>query len=238
MTPRIRMYRQGLGDCFLLSLPGPQRDLFHMLIDCGVHSGTPDEKAVMNRLARDIEAATGGRLDVVVVTHDHWDSVSGFVQARSVFDRIKIGEVWMAWTEDPSDTVADSLRQSRSLAVRGLRVMAGRLDALDGASTSAAADRLRIPLGFFGLAAGAGPRAAVDYLKEHPSQPRVRYLRPGGAAVRVPDAGAIRVYRERLGSARRRVHASGGAVRRRRRPSRRRRRNGRVVSGVRRALPP
>ena len=34
----LRMYRQGLGDCFLLAFPGKGSEPVHMLIDCGVHS--------------------------------------------------------------------------------------------------------------------------------------------------------------------------------------------------------
>ena len=36
---RIRMYRQGLGDCFLLTFYGDGGP-HHILIDCGVLSGT------------------------------------------------------------------------------------------------------------------------------------------------------------------------------------------------------
>jgi hypothetical protein len=42
----VRMYRTGLGDCFLLALPRAQADAggradFYMLIDCGVYFRTP-----------------------------------------------------------------------------------------------------------------------------------------------------------------------------------------------------
>ena len=39
---RVRMYRQGLGDCLLVSLLREEGRPFHMLIDCGVVLGTPD----------------------------------------------------------------------------------------------------------------------------------------------------------------------------------------------------
>ena len=39
---RIRMYRVGFGDCFLLSIPTSQNQStdrqLHILVDCGVHS--------------------------------------------------------------------------------------------------------------------------------------------------------------------------------------------------------
>jgi len=87
-TPRVRMYRPGFGDCFLVSLPGSSSTPWHLLLDCGVHVGTPNEVDLMKRVARDLAATTGGRLDVVVASHDHWDHLSGFLQARSVFDQI------------------------------------------------------------------------------------------------------------------------------------------------------
>ena len=33
----IRMYRLGVGDCFLVSFPRAGQDDFRILIDCGVH---------------------------------------------------------------------------------------------------------------------------------------------------------------------------------------------------------
>jgi hypothetical protein len=33
---RIRMYRQGLGDCFLVSFTNTAGEQHHMMIDCGV----------------------------------------------------------------------------------------------------------------------------------------------------------------------------------------------------------
>ena len=72
----------------------------HMLIDCGVLKGTEDGKARMQAIVRDIAQTTAGRLDVLVVTHEHWDHVSGFVQAEDEFKQLSIGEVWLAWTEN------------------------------------------------------------------------------------------------------------------------------------------
>ena len=48
----VRMYRQGLGDCFLLAFPtaGGGRP-YYLLIDCGVLQGTPDATATMKEVA-------------------------------------------------------------------------------------------------------------------------------------------------------------------------------------------
>ena len=190
------MYRQGLGDCFLVSLPGSTGVPFHLLIDCGVHSGTPGEVDMMQRVAREIAATAGGRLDVVVASHDHWDHVSGFVQARSVFDRVEIGEVWLSWAEDPADLEAQALRRKRDRDLRGLRVLANRLShpGRRARARKQANVRLRAPLSFFGPESGAGSREAIDYLKDHPSRPRVRYLRPGGPAVALSGSSGSIAY--------------------------------------------
>ncbi len=104
------MYRQGFGDCFLLTFPRlGQR--FHMLINCGVLMGTPNAQQTMRDVVRDIAAETGGRLDVLVVTHPAWDNVSGFSQARELFDQMKIEELWLGWPENPTDSRARFLRR-------------------------------------------------------------------------------------------------------------------------------
>ena len=92
---RIRMYRPGLGECFLLTFPRLGVP-FHMLIDCGVVPG-PNRLRMMKAIAADIHKTTGGRLDVVVITHRHWDHISGFFQAREVFEKMSVEQVWLGW---------------------------------------------------------------------------------------------------------------------------------------------
>src|SRR3954454_11667225 len=67
---RVRMYRQGLGACFLstFDVAGDER---HMLIDFGtlVTSAKPPVK--MPDVIADIAKATGKRLEILVATHAH-----------------------------------------------------------------------------------------------------------------------------------------------------------------------
>ena len=109
---RVRMYRHGFGECFLLTFPRLGMP-FHMLINCGVLMGTQHAAELMKSVAKDILAVTGGRLDVLVITNRHWEKVSGFVQAREIFERIDVGQVWLSWTEDPKDRDARRLEQNR-----------------------------------------------------------------------------------------------------------------------------
>ena len=69
-TIRIRMYRVGFGDCFLVSLPLTGDAGFrHILVDCGVHGkgniGTMDE------VVDNIGTVTDKKLAVVIATHAH-----------------------------------------------------------------------------------------------------------------------------------------------------------------------
>lgn len=206
-SARVRMYRQGLGDCLLVTLPGEAGGSFHMLVDCGLHMGAPNEAEVMERVARDIAATTGGRLDLVVVSHDHWSQVSGFHLARRVFDDIAIGEVWLSWIEDPTDSGAARIVAGRDRDLRGLRTLANRLvrssSVADERSSAGDDERkrkakaamlagLNIPLAFFGPEDGAVGRRAIEYLKDHPSGPRVRYPRVGGSALGLPGSAGAR----------------------------------------------
>src|SRR5260221_14618269 len=89
----VRMYRQGLGDCFLITMPAASGKPFYMLIDCGVVLGTPDPTTPMKRVVNDITQVTKGEIDLLVATHEHWDHVSGFVQVQDLFDKLKVKDV-------------------------------------------------------------------------------------------------------------------------------------------------
>src|SRR5678816_903627 len=74
---RVRMYRQGLGDCFLLSFRNGGHADTHVMIDCGVVLGTKTPAAPMKQVAKNLNQDTGGKIDVLVITHEHWDHLSG-----------------------------------------------------------------------------------------------------------------------------------------------------------------
>ena len=57
-------------------------------------------------------------LDLLVITHEHWDHISGFddSQARDIFSEIDVRQIWMAWTEDPKDATAIGLQKGLGAA--------------------------------------------------------------------------------------------------------------------------
>jgi hypothetical protein len=197
----VRMYRQGLGDCFLLAFPPTggktrgKRPCF-MLIDCGVLLGTPGGDDRVREVAAHILESTGGRIDVLVATHEHWDHLSGFEQARDLFDKLKIGEVWVAWTEDPEDPVSRSLRRERAAALRALTATVSHLRASGDGDAIQKADGLDSVLGFFGVLGAdgrpSGIERAMDYVVARGKPPR--YRTPGEGPLRIPGVAGARVY--------------------------------------------
>jgi hypothetical protein len=182
---RIRMYRLGIGDCFLLTLPGTAGSPFHLLIDCGTHNSErtgPENNRDPWRTeaaAADIAAVTGGRLAAVVGTHEHWDHLSGFLQGKAAFEKCEASAIWCSWAEDiANEPVARELVGLRNAAHDALWKSRTRLDLLgpeDAAEAAALRDRLSALFGFFGESPGVGKRArdAADALRAlHPSRDR------------------------------------------------------------------
>lgn len=142
----VRMYRAlgvpngkysgFLGDCFLIRVLNGDEPQAHILIDFGILMGSALADVRMRQIATDIVKTTGGTvnaegkvkrkglLDLLVITHEHWDHISGFSQAQDIiFDGLTINKLWMAWTEDDSDAFANQLRQDldkRSVAIAAL----------------------------------------------------------------------------------------------------------------------
>ena len=116
----VRMYRQGLGDCFLLAFATENpADPRYVLIDCGVHMRQTEGRKRLLQVMENLTAATGNHLHVVVPTHEHADHLVGFVQKGSPFlkpDPVSIDNLWLAWTEKIGDPQADRLRAKRGSA--------------------------------------------------------------------------------------------------------------------------
>lgn len=116
------MYNVGFGDCFLLTLPSGRRKRT-ILIDCGTHpssTGSRTARDAATQIVRDISVdGRRPRIDVVIATHRHRDHVSGF-DARELWDRVEVGEIWLPWTEDPRDAVATRLRERMSRSALAL----------------------------------------------------------------------------------------------------------------------
>ncbi len=110
---RVRMYRIGFGDFFLLTVP-TKKGPAHILIDCGVHKG--DIKS-MSACVDDLAKETKKKLALVIATHYHSDHLSGFASNFDKFAEFEVGMVWLSNRLDPSlEEVMKFKAQIRSLA--------------------------------------------------------------------------------------------------------------------------
>lgn len=215
----VRAYRQGLGDCFLLAFATRGARPAYVLIDCGVHGAQKNGRANLRAILEDIIATTGGKLDALVVTHEHTDHLSAFVteadriapynEKKKDDKRLRIQRLWLGWTEDPSDPLAQSLDKARRTAERALAAVLGRIEqqvadrrlgAMEGGELRG---MIESALSFTALDGDASSLAAagtkqkdsakaLDMLRERAGS--VAYMRPGQPPLRIPGTAAARAY--------------------------------------------
>jgi hypothetical protein len=176
-TVAIRMYGQGLGDCFLLAFPRTEgadaNDRpYYVVVDSGVIHGTPDGSARMNDVAASINVATGGLIDLLVITHEHWDHLSGFNYAETFWRSMKIQAVWMAWTEGGNpqyESVRADLRKIKERQAKALNLAAQRAVGLGmgadfGALVGLSGFQGEFDAESLGVAGGMGAKGTGDAL--------------------------------------------------------------------------
>ena len=150
---------------------------WRMLIDCGVILRTRNDDRLKEVIADLV--AERAELDVLAMTHEHYDHVAAFAAVPDLFcaddaqrqpDQLQIGEVWFAWTEDPGDPLGSKLRKTRAEQINKLAAMVAGLRAGNAAGpASPAAEGVATLLGeFFGIedfavaaSAATGPAMAA-----------------------------------------------------------------------------
>jgi hypothetical protein len=182
----VRVYRQGLGDCILVRVKRTSGVDFKLLIDCGVVLGTPNAGEIMTRVVNNLVKDVDQKVDAIAITHEHWDHLSGFTQAKDSFKKLKTDEVWVAWTEDTNDDLANTLRNELGKASQALNASASALRATgDGETVQMLADIALMPLG--AAASNASTSAALDSVK---SMGKVRMFRPTDKPIEIDGANA------------------------------------------------
>lgn len=195
---KVRMYRQGLGDCFLLAFPSKTSEPFYVLIDCGVLVGQVPGRPTVQEVAQHISSSTANRLDVVIATHQHWDHLSGFVDAKDIFKKVQIGEVWLAWTENPSDTLAARLAKKKQNAQIALEKAVVHVTNSSGqsmtASDSAWTAALQNVCAFLGTDRQyRTTEAALASLREL-ANGKIRYCAPTDQSIPLPGLDEPKIY--------------------------------------------
>ena len=187
---------QGIGDCHLLKFPKDGGGDFWMLIDCGIHSSITGGTDKIKEIVKNIRSLTA-RLDLVVLTHEHWDHNSGFLAAKQEFQSIDVGELWMGWTEDPHDPQARQLDKFKGAALTALQEANGRLDRVNGLGPHLSAIKNGLE-GVLGSNFGAKRGKKFDrraMLRSSLQKAVVKYLEPKTPPISVPElAKSVRIY--------------------------------------------
>jgi len=196
---RVRMYRQGLGDCFLITFPQDGKP-FHVLIDCGVLVGTADtmKKVVahVRDTIRDGKTTGKARIDVLVGTHEHEDHLSGFNQARDLFNEdFEIGSVWLGWTENLTKAEVKKIKQAKKKVAMMLRAAVGSPLAAASDAPFGGVDSL-LAFGDDHDPSGSGTIAdALEYLKLRGKDAGdLRYLEPGTGPIEMTGLEGVHAF--------------------------------------------
>jgi len=194
---RIRMYNTGFGDCFLLAFPAGQGGVFYMLIDCGVHHRFEDGDLQIQKVARDIAAATGSHLDLVVITHEHTDHTWGFKHAQEIFNQIEIDNLWLAWTEDPDDKLAQLLKQLYGQQMAGLTAAIQKLNQADKAFALELQSLFEFEPAAVVQPLSGGRLDEMEFLRQKSLKKLIRskdYRQPGEAPLSLPGVMGVKVF--------------------------------------------
>jgi beta-lactamase superfamily II metal-dependent hydrolase len=164
---RIRMYRVGFGDFFLLSVPAGGEH-HHIVIDCGVTRGKTGKGDIgtIKDAAADMLRETQGKLALVIVTHRHMDHIIGFSRCQE-FQSVKVDSIWMPVWETEYDSNISSLQEE--LSALALDVQTHLAAVSDGSEESnEMLAMLENAVGDLGVAGtgGGSNKASLKLLKE------------------------------------------------------------------------
>lgn len=189
------MYDQGVGDCFLLSFPraDDEASRVHVVIDCGVVAGTPDDTERLNAIVTDIGKTTGNHIDLLVITHEHWDHLSGFLRAADLWAGIRIDQLWTSWTELDEEGLPEVLKRILEKHRRALTTVADRamrLGIMDRQQTALGLLSFMMDFPPEGMPFSAAPTVSSIFtdLKKRFSDGAHEFLEPGEIRL-VPGTG-------------------------------------------------
>ena len=197
----VRMYNPGFGDCLLLAFRGEDGCPRYLLIDCGAHHRYPDRKTRLQKIAQNIAACTNSHLHVVAATHEHTDHLDGFRLASDTFETIQIDDLWLAWTEDPDDPIANELRQRYDKHIRAMFGAVNHLRAADQPNADSLSNLMdfeyRQSIGLGAAGNDGAIESPIPFLRSRATRKLARsqdYLRPGQPPLSLPGVKGIKIY--------------------------------------------
>lgn len=192
----VRMYNVGFGDCFLISYPADDR-VHRILVDCGTHlsgSGPRPIGRVVERIIEDVSTEDGRPyIDVVIATHRHFDHISGF--DNPLWEDVFVGEVWLPWTEHPTDRGAARIRAAHLGLAEALMAWGGsRSTRAATGVTQLAANALSNNGAMRTLLRGFAGRPRRRYLPERVSATRATVTESESATITSPHLPGMQVH--------------------------------------------
>lgn len=186
---RVRLYSQGVGDCFLLAFPADnERGVCYLAIDCGVALGTPERELRSRLIVEDLAAATGGILDILVITHQHFDHISSFKDNWREWQKIRVESLYLPWTERNAEKgEVKSKKKLEEVLKRAAEKALGML----GKEALAEQPILAAQAQFLGFTPGEVPQNlddAMDFVRSL-CRGQIRYFVPGDV-FRLPGTGS------------------------------------------------
>jgi beta-lactamase superfamily II metal-dependent hydrolase len=174
---RVRMYRIGFGDFFLLTVPGNDGPA-HILIDCGVHAANIGS---IDDCVKDLKKTTNNRLALVILTHYHADHMSGFASNYDDFaDFDHVGAVWITNRLDPAHPGASKLMAQLTSVATQLQLQLGARDDADAKEAQRKVhNALGVELGAAGGGDGGNAKALKLLQSGFKSKPPVFYYQGG-----------------------------------------------------------
>lgn len=128
---RVRMYRIATGDCFLLQFYDKEELTLRMIIDCGAINSTKEE---FENIFDDIKRETNGKIDLLIVTHEHSDHTNGLTKfSKSFYKEFDFRNVWFAWTEG-NEPYANQFRKEHVKIKKAVNIAVAKLNSLNSAS--------------------------------------------------------------------------------------------------------
>lgn len=125
-STKVRMYRMGTGDCFVLKFFSEEEEIFTMMIDCGTWSGSKEK---LTPYIQDIKSYVNNHLNVLVITHEHKDHVHGFDVCEELFTNdFTVDKIWMGWTENDKNPKEKKWQKEFGEKKKALALAAKRLN--------------------------------------------------------------------------------------------------------------
>jgi hypothetical protein len=192
---RVRMYRVGFGDFFLVSVLGGDGKPVHFIVDCGVFKGTTQTGDIgsIEAAVGDMARTTGGQVALIIMTHRHADHIAGFARCAETFKTLTVGGVWMPIWETEYEPTALKFQAELTRTALGLQKHFFALGAGASEGQNTARKYMENAIGE-GVGAGAvaaaksGPNAvALDLLKHGFTGVTPRYYK-GGDPAQLPTA--------------------------------------------------